>query len=86
MDDMELHLMTQIFKGMGASDETIEKASKEYETHIAYYENLSEEDKRLEIQSMETLTENMTFEVFTNMSTSDQEKYVKRLKEKLRLQ
>ncbi len=86
MDDMELHLMTQIFKGMGASDETIEKASKEYETQIAYYENLSEEDKRLEIQSMETLTENMTFEVFTNMSTSDQEEYVKRLREKLRLQ
>ena len=86
MDDMELHLMTQIFKGMGASDETIEKASKEYKTHIAYYENLSEEDKRLEIQSMETLTENMTFEVFTNMSNSDQEEYVKRLREKLRLQ
>lgn len=86
MDDMELHLMTQIFKGMGASDETIEKASKEYKTHIAYYENLSEEEKALEIKSMETLTENMSFEVFTNMSDLDQEKYVKRIKEKLRLQ
>ena len=82
MDD-ELDFMEEIFQVMDVSPEVRKQVKEEYKAHIEFYDSLSEEEKRLEREGLELITENMTLEKFLEMSDQYKEGFTERLKKRL---
>jgi|TARA_B110000444_G_scaffold118449_1_gene111392 DNA-dependent RNA polymerase auxiliary subunit epsilon len=82
MDD-ELDFMEEIFQVMDVSPEVRKQVKEEYKAHIEFYDSLSEEEKRLEREGLELITENMTLEKFLEMSDQNKEGFTERLKKRL---